>query len=284
MMEKIKRSAAVALGSKQYFTGKPCCHGHIATRAAVNGFCSECARLKQNKRYHALKEDPEFRGKIRDRQSGFRAIRAEENRAKRAAASAVNSGKQVIWRKAARQLGLAKYFTGNPCSHGHVTERTVSDGACVECASIKSKRQYVDNRDWIRIRTAAWQKNHRDRLLAKATAWRAANKDQVGSFRRNRRARERNAEGHHDGADIAALMKSQRCICACGCGANLGTIGFEVDHKMPISRGGSNWPTNLQLLTPSCNRSKNDKTMEEWMSCKLGIRAATLIRMQFVGE
>ena len=36
-------------------------------------------------------------------------------------------------REEARRQGLKRYFTGKPCKHGHVCERIVSDGSCVEC-------------------------------------------------------------------------------------------------------------------------------------------------------
>ena len=31
---------------------------------------------------------------------------------------------------------------------------------------------------------------------------------------------------------------------------------FETDHKIPIMSGGSNKPTNLQILCPECHRWK----------------------------
>jgi 5-methylcytosine-specific restriction endonuclease McrA len=42
MMEIVSRSEAKAMGLKQYFTGKPCKHGHIATRFTSKGTCSVC--------------------------------------------------------------------------------------------------------------------------------------------------------------------------------------------------------------------------------------------------
>jgi hypothetical protein len=45
------------------------------------------------------------------------------------------------------------------------------------------------------------------------------------------------------------------------CGA---TDNLEIDHKTPISRGGSCELDNLQALCRPCNRSKGRKTMEEW--------------------
>lgn len=47
------------------------------------------------------------------------------------------------------------------------------------------------------------------------------------------------------------------------CGSDLG-INFHLDHIQPISRNGDNSLKNLQLLCPTCNLSKNNKTDEEY--------------------
>ncbi len=39
---------------------------------------------------------------------------------------------------------------------------------------------------------------------------------------------------------------------------------FSIDHILPVSRGGTNWPNNIALCCSSCNSSKNNKTIEEW--------------------
>lgn len=46
------------------------------------------------------------------------------------------------------------------------------------------------------------------------------------------------------------------------CGARGAKL--ECDHKVPVSRGGSNDPDNLATACFPCNRSKRDKTPEEW--------------------
>lgn len=38
-----------------------------------------------------------------------------------------------------------------------------------------------------------------------------------------------------------------------------------VDHKTPIAKGGDNSTGNLQTLCRSCNSSKGDKSMSEWL-------------------
>jgi hypothetical protein len=40
----------------------------------------------------------------------------------------------IITRQAARYRHLKRFFTGEPCQHGHVCERYVKRSWCVECA------------------------------------------------------------------------------------------------------------------------------------------------------
>lgn len=125
-----------------------------------------------------------------------------------------------------------------------------------------------------------WQTNNHDRFLVMLKDWRSKNLEYVKEYSRiyckenlqkivtnvrNKRARYRQLEGTHTVQDIQNLLKLQDSQCN-GCQKFL--IKFDVDHIIPQSKGGSNGPENLQLLCPSCNRSKNDKTMEEWTEYK----------------
>jgi 5-methylcytosine-specific restriction endonuclease McrA len=84
-----------------------------------------------------------------------------------------------------------------------------------------------------------------------------------------RRGRLRDAEGNFTTDDIRAMLVAQDHACKV-CRASLSN-GYDIDHKHPLSRGGSNWPSNLQLLCAPCNRSKHDKTMDEWAEWKLKV-------------
>lgn len=42
---------------------------------------------------------------------------------------------EVISRHDARAAGLSLFYTGMPCSHGHVAPRRVDNWACTECAT-----------------------------------------------------------------------------------------------------------------------------------------------------
>ena len=69
---------------------------------------------------------------------------------------------KTITRHEARDLGLQWYFTGKPCSYGHVSERSVSTGSCRECRRI-------------------YQKNHRIKEAERKRAYRAKNKDKAAA-------------------------------------------------------------------------------------------------------
>lgn len=56
------------------------------------------------------------------------------------------------------------------------------------------------------------------------------------------------------------LNRDNRMCKQCGDTENL-----SIDHKLPISRGGSNKEHNLQILCLSCNYQKGTKTMDEWL-------------------
>ena len=47
------------------------------------------------------------------------------------------------------------------------------------------------------------------------------------------------------------------------CGSRGGRL--ECDHVVPVSRGGSHDLSNLVTACFTCNRSKRDKTVEEWL-------------------
>lgn len=124
----------------------------------------------------------------------------------------------------------------------------------------EAQRQYnriyaVKNSDRLVERARQWALNNpeRNRLLSRVAS-------------RKRYSRLKNTEGSYSADDITCLYEEQSGLCAY-CGIRL--YGeYDIDHVVPLSRGGSNWPDNLLLACPSCNRRKNTKTLEEWMEVR----------------
>jgi 5-methylcytosine-specific restriction endonuclease McrA len=79
---------------------------------------------------------------------------------------------------------------------------------------------------------------------------------------RRREARKKAADGHHTGTEIKALFKRQGGKCAY-CRVML-KPGYHADHIIPISKGGSNWISNIQLTCSDCNHRKWAKDPITW--------------------
>lgn len=62
-----------------------------------------------------------------------------------------------------------------------------------------------------------------------------------------------------DGAFAKARTSRDTYRCAC-CGMEAASrIPFQVDHILPMNRGGKSVPENLQILCRSCNGRKGDQ-------------------------
>lgn len=59
--------------------------------------------------------------------------------------------------------------------------------------------------------------------------------------------------------DLVYLRDGEKCVY---CGTT--EAEFHLDHVFPLSRGGDHSAANLAVSCASCNRSKGDKTIEEW--------------------
>lgn len=101
-----------------------------------------------------------------------------------------------------------------------------------------------------------------DRLNAKNKEWRANNVEAVKANKNRRRAALAGAVGKHTGNDIKSLLSLQRGKCA-ACKSKLSK--YHVDHINPLSLGGSNDKSNLQLLCPGCNLRKHAKHPVKFM-------------------
>lgn len=125
-----------------------------------------------------------------------------------------------------------------------------------------SLADYSRNRAARLAANKAYREANKEKVREASLKWRAANKELLTLHKRAYKARKRSAEGRFTPQDIEQLKKMQRNKCAC-CSGKL--IEFHIDHRTPLSRGGTNDPTNLQLLCPPCNLRKHDKDPIDFM-------------------
>jgi len=57
------KAEAISTGQKTYFSGKPCKHGHIASRRVDNNCCEECGRVRNRAHIKANPEENRLRTK-----------------------------------------------------------------------------------------------------------------------------------------------------------------------------------------------------------------------------
>ncbi len=121
-----------------------------------------------------------------------------------------------------------------------------------------------------------WQMNHREQhgaavrkcyarnrnyYLQKHKEWQKANPDLYREQRRRKRARLRNAPGSYDLRQWRELVEFYGGRCAY-CGR---TGALQPDHKVPLSRGGTNYIENILPVCGSCNAKKGAKTIGEFL-------------------
>lgn len=78
-----------------------------------------------------------------------------------------------------------------------------------------------------------------------------------------KRARRLNAKGRFGRADVKRILSGQKMRCWwCDCKLEK----YHLDHRIPLSRGGTNDPSNLVASCPPCNQKKSSKMPWEMRS------------------
>lgn len=86
--------------------------------------------------------------------------------------------------------------------------------------------------------------------------WRARNKQKTSYYNRWTKMIRRGVEGKHSPSDLELILTRQKNRCVY-CRTRLSPRTRHLDHIIPVARGGTNWPKNLQYLCVSCNLKKH---------------------------
>lgn len=122
-------------------------------------------------------------------------------------------------------------------------------------------RWYRENAETHRKLQHEWYIKNRAKHLKATSQWSANNLDRKALYRANRRVKIKNAPGRATTRQLKDRIDyyGRRCAYCQG-------PFEEIDHAIPLSRGGSNWPANLMPSCLSCNRRKFMKTIWEYLS------------------
>lgn len=228
----VPRKVAKERGFKRFLVATPCKNGHIAERNTKSSVCLICEKDKK-KVYRA--ENPEkARASVRRSAQKYAEKRKEGNKA---------------WREKNREYLL------------EAKKRYAQENK--EKVLAAKKRYYQENKERCLAASKRHHKENREHYRRLARKWREENRDKVRLNNRKRKEKIKNAEGHHTVDDIKDIYQRQNGVCP-GCRKKFDGNNYHVDHIYPLALGGSNWPSNLQLLCPPCNMSKGGRPPEEF--------------------
>ena len=129
------------------------------------------------------------------------------------------------------------------------------------------------NKDKVKLTKKLWRETNRDKVNAQKRARRAANADRYRELARavysankesalnsaaRRQAIKKQASVYSVTAEDLASIRKQPCL-YCGSSELI-----EIDHVIPLARGGSHSVGNLAPACRSCNRTKSDLFVMEW--------------------
>ena len=129
-------------------------------------------------------------------------------------------------------------------------------GECKECTNLKHKDWSDKNREIVKVQgIRSYHKNkhkHKEKYKERNKAWVRNNYERKLIHNENRRARLLNAEGSFSCKEWEDLCVKfgYKCL-ACKEETTL-----TIDHIVPLSKGGSNYISNIQPLCQPCNSTK----------------------------
>lgn len=222
--EVISRKEAKARGLKFYFTGAPCRRGHVAIRYVCCFWCTECRK--------ADGASPENRKKKREYNKSYRVECPEK--------VAASNRKWLLANKQRHYETQAKWIEKN-------LEKVKGYRAKSRLTHREKRLEYLQR----------WRENNPDKVAKNRRDWADNNRDRLRFLWNRKRVRRLQADGSHTLEDIEFLYSKQRGRCAY-CRVRLGT-SYHRDHIIPLSCGGSNWISNIQLTCATCNLRKHTK-------------------------
>lgn len=113
------------------------------------------------------------------------------------------------------------------------------------------------NREQVREKKREWYEQNAEDCRQNAKDWKEKHPHEVRIQAHNRRATIKENGGKISSDLWQILLAEQDGQCPY-CFADLYSVGFHLDHFMPLALGGANEDWNIQLTCPSCNWKKHD--------------------------
>lgn len=161
---------------------------------------------------------------------------------------------------------MTKAKCGTPS--GYVTHKNAKQEACEACKEakrIESKAWRKANAEKDRISKRKWSEANIEKVRTKNKNWNHSNRDKREASKRKRRALERG--NAHEPYTVLQVLEAYGTDChLCGKGIDLKAprtasikgyeFGLQVDHVIPLVKGGSDNLSNVRPSHALCNMRK----------------------------
>jgi 5-methylcytosine-specific restriction endonuclease McrA len=165
-------------------------------------------------------------------------------------------------------------------------------GHCKPCHSAKNAAYNKTRPDKAKAATDAWRERNKERVAEVKRKWVLEHPDLVAAQKRRSHERNRetncarvrawvkeNPEKRKQQSMLRRVLKTnaagawyttqelieQRVKLYGGACFYCGGSGTTIDHRIPLARGGSHWPSNLVPACRRCNSRKNARSPFEFM-------------------
>lgn len=236
--------------------------------------CSRCGEVKPHTAVFFYADRGALRADCRPCVVAAHRARNETKRRERAAREALLPKPAPPTSKRCTRCGVDKPATAECYGSGVRLLAT-----CRQCRAAECRARYRLNRDIEKARAATRYRANRDRNVAlrrkwternykrqrtAITAWNREHPESLRTYSHTRRARHVAAVGTFTPEDIQRIYAEQAGLCFyCRIALN---GDYEIEHKTPLARQGSNWPENLCCACTPCNRRKRTRTAAEFFA------------------
>ena len=219
--------------------------------------CTKCRQIKTLADFH----------KASDSKDGYRANCKECKRSQRSKSRFANHEivlqKEAAYRDANRSAINANKtvrYAANPEKHREQARANYNPATQKKRSAIyrlNNPQKIIDN-------NYRYRQNNLEKVKAEAKKWRALNKVKLANYENERRARmHANGVFKISKKELTKLYSSPVCFYC-----QEPTDDIQMDHVIPIKKGGTHSIGNLVPACAGCNQSKLNKTITEWNKWK----------------